>query len=891
MSLLPGTRLGSYTISGQIGAGGMGEVYRARDSRLDRDVAIKVLPPIFAADTERLTRFEREAKTLAALNHPNIAHIHGLEVHEPAGSGSSATRALVMELVEGEDLAARLARGAVPLAEALPIAKQIAEALEAAHEQGIIHRDLKPANVKVRSDGTVKVLDFGLAKALTPDGSGATGDVINSPTLTVGATQMGMILGTAAYMAPEQARGKTVDRRADIWSFGVVLAELLTGERAFKGEGVSEVLAKVIEREPDLSGLPANTPSSVRRLLTRCLAKDPKQRLRDIGEARIAIAEGERELMQGHSSPTGMMAPATAVRAWRRALPWVLVTGLAGTLALVLMPSAGDPINRSPIARTQIGLPPGVELYSAVGASLSLSPDGTTLAFVGVGNGVRRVYLRRLDQFEVTSLAGTETAVACVFSPDGRYLLVGLADSSLRRLRLSDNLVDPVAPNSSEYLGGWTSDGRIVLTKEGRLWLLSNTPGAAPTQLTTAEPGSTVIDFKPVPVPGTDALLFASGRPEAQDTSRIDALRIDTMTRSTVVERAGSPTLTSTGHLLFLRDGVVMAARFDARTLTLTGEPSPVLRDVNVVRNRGVSAIMTVSDTGTLVYAHTLGTPSEIVSVSRAGADRTLVTAPRPVANPRLTTDGRWLLFEEIGGALWVQDLERQSLARLTDGTTLAAFPILTRDGREAIYRSPGAMFRVPLDGSRKPTKIAGTQANEYPTGLTPDGTTLIYTRIAPNTAGDIYELPLAGGEPKLLVSTAAYEGGAQLSPDGKWLVYASNEGGSSEIFVQPYPALDRRIQVSSGGGVQPAWNPKGGEMVYRSGDKMMSVRLTATPAGPVLTPPVALFAGRAAYGGGLTIANFSVASDGDHFIVVRDQSGASVNVVFNWFDELARVQ
>ena len=334
MALPSGTRIGVYQILAQIGVGGMGEVYRARDTKLERDVAIKILPELFAADPDRLTRFEREARTLAALNHPNIAHIHGLEQQ-------GRLHALVMELVDGEDLAHRLSRGAIPLPEALPIARQIAEALEAAHEQGIIHRDLKPANIKVKDDGTVRVLDFGLAKALTPDG-GASADGMNSPTLTARATQMGFILGTAAYMAPEQARGKVVDRRADIWSFGVVLVELLTGVQAFAGEDVSEVLAKVIEREPDLSRLPPGVPASLRTLLARCLAKDPKQRLRDIGEARIAIEEAQRQLTGQSTSSGALSAPVApiaarpAASAWRRAAPWAItVASLAAVVWLL----------------------------------------------------------------------------------------------------------------------------------------------------------------------------------------------------------------------------------------------------------------------------------------------------------------------------------------------------------------------------------------------------------------------------------------------------------------------------------------------------------------------------------------------------------------------------
>jgi len=936
MSLNPGTRMGPYEIVSPLGAGGMGEVYRARDTKLGRDVALKILPDLFAQDPERLARFEREARMLAALNHPNIAHLYGVE--EAAG-----VRALVMELVEGDDLSTLIARYAgsedpasirkspagtgggvtrvgrvfrpgasgIPLADALPIARQLADAIEAAHEQGVIHRDLKPANIKVRSDGTVKVLDFGLAKALDAGSQDpASMDVMNSPTMSrlrqgygEAGTQMGVILGTAAYMAPEQARGKVVDRRADIWSFGVVLIELLTGERAFQGEDVSEVLAKVLEREPDLSKLPTDTPPSVRRVIARCLIKDPKQRLRDIGEARITIAEAERELAQGPSSGSAAVAPTPAVAApvWRRALPWALVAGLLMTLGAVFARDrTSSTTTPAVITRLQIALPLSVELYTFVGASVSLSPNGSTLAFisVGAGDGVRRVYQRRLDQFEITPVRGTESAVSCVFSPDGRELLVRLTDTSLRRIRLSDGVIETITPATNAYWAAWLPNGRVVFTKDRRLWMSGETPGAAPTQLTDAQAGSTASEVQPVAVPGGKAVLFVSARPEAPDSSRIEALSLADKVKTTVVERASFPVLTPTGHLLFLRDGVLLAAPFDVPSLKTTGEATPVLRDFHVVGILDVSAInMAVSETGVLAYVSTTSVQSEIVSVSRrTGEEQILLSNQRPAANPQLSRDGRQLLLEEIGAGLRVWDLERRTPTRLAEGSPQASFPVFARDRRDVIFRGSSGLFRQPIDGSTKPVQIAGSDANEYPTGMTPHDADVLFTKITATTSGDIYALPLAGGKERALVSTAAYEGGAQISPDGKWMVYVSNElGGGYEIFLQPYPpALDQRQKVSLAGGIHPVWNPvwnpKGGEIFYRSGDKMMSVRLTVTPAGATLTTPVELFSGRYAFGNGNTMANFSVTRDGERFILVK-QSGANLNVVLNWFEELKRVR
>ncbi len=902
MSLAPGTRVGPYEIVGALGAGGMGEVYRARDARLDRDVAIKILPELFAQDPERLTRFEREAKALAALNHPNIAAIYGIEVPEKtsgvfsASAGSEKTpdvfsdgRALVMELVEGEDLSAIIARGALPLAEALPLARQIADALEAAHEQGIVHRDLKPANIKVRADGTVKVLDFGLARTL--DSGPGTQDQSNSPTLTARATQMGMIIGTAAYMAPEQAKGKAVDRRADIWAFGVVLYEMLTGRRAFEGEDVSTTLAAVLMKDPEWAPLPKDTPPSLRRLITRCLLKDPKARLRDIGEARVALDDAQRELTAGPSASMSPTVSAVSAPLWHRALPWTLVAGLLVGLIWTWASSSGNAATPPAITRLQVSLPPGVEHYTAAGAAIALSPDGSTLAFVGVAAGVRQVYLRRLDQFQAAPLKGSEGAVSCAFSPDGRELLVGGSDRSLRRVRLADGLVEPVAPVTSDFLGAWLDDGHIVYTNDGHLWMAAETPGSPPQQLTGIDTGSTGQEGNPVRIPGADALLFVSTQDDALISSRIEALTLDTKARTIVAERASSPILTNTGHLLFVRENALLAVRFDPKTLKTVGDASTVLNDVSIVRNLTVSAIMAVSDSGTLAYASGTTAEGELVSVSRKGEERTLLHTQRPALNPRLSPDGRRLVFEELGGGLWVQDLDRATLAPLTDRATSASFPIFSRDGREVVFRTPNGMFRQPLDGNAKPEHIAGTAASEFPTGFTLDGKELIYTKLTATTSGDVYTIPLEGGKPRALLSTGAYEGGAQLSPDGRWMAYVSNELGNSEIFLQPYPALNQRIQVSSGGGIHPVWNPKGGEILYRSGDRIMSVRVTASPSGPVLTAPAAVISGRYAFGGGLTIPNFSVSSDGAHFILVKEQSGASLNVVLNWFEELKKVR
>ena len=897
MPIPPGTRVGPYEIVGAIGAGGMGEVYRARDNRLGRDVAIKVLPALFATDTERLQRFEREARTLAALNHPNIAHVLGLEEFE-------SSRALVMEFVDGDDLSTRIARGPVPLDEAIGLARQIALALESAHEQGVIHRDLKPANIKVTADGTVKVLDFGLAKALLPagaSGAGVAGDAaMNSPTLTARATELGLILGTAAYMAPEQARGKVVDRRADIWSFGVVLTEMLTGERAFKGDDVTEVLAKVIERDPDLSKLPPRTPATVRKLIARCLAKDPKQRLRDIGEARILLDDviatpHGTGLASTHQELDARPRPADAAVAspMQRALPWALAA-LATAAAIFFWfqrgPGAGGvtaAAESSRPTRLQIAMPAGIDLYTAVGAAFSLSPDGQALAFIGTRGGVRQAFIRRFDTFDVSPVRGSEGSVSCIFSPDGRDLLIGTSDTSLKRIRLVDGFMTVAAKGTSDYVGAWLPNGRIVYASDGRLFMTGATEGGEPTQLTQPVQGSTSVESMPVPIPGANAVAFISARPEAVDSARIEVLTLGDLKRTPIVERGFAPKFTPTGHLLFMRDNEELAVRFDVARLAPVGDPVPVLSGITIIRNRGVAPLLAVSQSGTLVYSSAAAAHTELVSVSRQGAEQVLLRMDRAAANPRVSPDMRRVLIEEIGGGLWLFDIERKVESPVTDRALLAGFPILGVGGREVIYRSPGGLFRQPLDGSTRSTHIAGTGSNEFPSSVSSGGAYLLYTKLDPTTAGDIYDVPIGGGTPRALVKTPAYEGGAQVSPDGKWIIYVSNELSQNEVFLQAYPAADRRLQVSSGGGIHPAWNPKGGEIFYRRGDDMMSVKVTFGSSGPALTSPAKVFTGRYGFGGGLTIPNYSVSPDGNQFFMIKEQSRAILNVVLNWFDDL----
>jgi serine/threonine protein kinase len=495
LALTAGTRLGVYEITASIGEGGMGQVYRATDTTLGRQVAIKLLPDAFASDPERMARFEREAKTLASLNHPNIAAIYGFDK-------SAGLHALVMELVDGDDLSQRIARGAIPIDEALPIAKQIAEALEAAHEQGIVHRDLKPANIKLRPDGTVKVLDFGLAKALDPAPSS---DLSQSPTIaTPAATRMGVIMGTAAYMSPEQARGKTVDKRTDIWAFGCVVYEMLTGKAAFGGETLTDIVAAVVTNEPDWAALPANMPASARALLRRCLQKDLGRRLQHAGDARIeideAIAEPAPRPQSAHASrPTAPFA---------RVIPWATVALLALALLITQIASRRAGSSSPRVVRVELNMPAGVEVATASTPNLSISPDGTRLAFIGGLGGLRRLYVRRFDEFEATPLRGTETVNICFFSPDGGALAFVTTDRVLKKVSLADGLVTTVVVGADYTAGAWGPDDRITFGRGGTLWQVPATGGPA-RQLTTLDSGKNErLHAYPTVVAGGKAILF-----------------------------------------------------------------------------------------------------------------------------------------------------------------------------------------------------------------------------------------------------------------------------------------------------------------------------------------------------------------------------------------------
>jgi serine/threonine-protein kinase len=881
--IAPGTRLGAYEIVGQLGAGGMGDVYRARDTKLNREVAIKILPTEFALDADRLARFTREAQVLAALNHPNIAQIYGFD-------DANDVHALVLELVEGPTLADRIAQGPIPLDEALPIAKQIAEALEAAHEQGIVHRDLKPANIKLRPDATVKVLDFGLAKLADPvAGVKSAGHATRSPTITSPAmmTRVGMILGTAAYMSPEQAKGKPADKRADIWAFGCVLYEMLTAARAFPGEDVTEILAAVVRAEPDWHALPTPTPPNVRHLLRRCLQKDPRLRLRDAGDAGIEIQDAIAYPAQ---------ASTTLAAEGKRAVPLrvasvlvILIAVIAATATWNLKPVPAAP---RPVTRMVITLPPGDALAWDLPA-LAVSGDGSRLAYVAVRGGTRQIYLRALNSFDSTPLAGTERGYAPFFSPDGQWLGF-FEDGRLKKVPVNGGPVLTLADAPAPHGATW-SRSTIIFSPNGVGPAVQvSDAGGTPHPVTRMEKGDTG-HYYPEFLPDGRAVLF--GAFTAWDESRpVRVLIIDTGEQRSLSVNGGFPRYAQSGHLVYALGGTLMAAPFDLQRLDVTGAAVPVVENVQRSASSG-AAQYAISSTGSLVYVR--GAQAEqrrLVWVDRRGREDPL---PAPVrayefAMLRLSPDGRRLAVG-TDNQIWLYDLARETLTRLTvEGVGYVA-PVWTPDSqRIAFTRLKDGVFNVywqRADGSGGLERLTNRELSQFPQSFSPDGQLLAYMEVDPK-GSDIWVLRMSDRKAQPFLTTPFIEAAPQFSPDGHWLAYISNESGRYEVYVQAYPGPGGKHQVSAEGGTEPMWSPKGGELFFRDGDRLMAVDITTQPMFSVGKPRM-LFERHYMPTTG-TIPYYTVTADGQRFVFVKDYEKSTpitqISVVENWFDELKRL-
>lgn len=832
-----GKTVGHYQVTEKIGEGGMGEVYRATDPRLNRDVALKVVPEAFAGDAQRMARFTREAQLLASLSHPNIGAIHGLEEGE-------GVRALVLELIEGETLEERNLRGSVPLEEALPIALQIAEALETAHEKGIIHRDLKPANIKLTPEGQIKVLDFGLAKALAgePD---LPADLSHSPTLTVAATQAGVIIGTAAYMSPEQAKGLLADRRADIWAFGVVLHEMLTGRQLYAGETVSETLARVIERQPDLDLLPAATPTRIRELLRRCLTKDPQRRLQSIGEARIAVQEA-----LAHPEETAPRSAATAPGSsvLGRVVPWSLATVCLLALGVLWFLQPAPPLPGSPV-RLHAELGADISLFTELGSAAALSPDGRLLAFVAgsASGGGRKLYVRQLRQLAATPLSGTDDARNPFFSPDGQWIAF-FADNKLKKVAATGGAAITLAETQEDRGGSWGDDGTIVFSPGTRGALLRvSSAGGSPEPLTALdeEAGETTHRWPQI-LPGSEAILFTVHHGGGSfDDANVVIQSLGTGDRK-VVQRGGfHARYLSSGHLVYHHESTLFAGLFDLKRLEMMSQPAPVLEGVASNRNNG-GAQFTFSATGTVAYLPGEGASTEntLYWLKHEGPLKPLREAAAAYSSPRFSPDGRRLALDvsESGQAdVWVYEWERDTMSRLTFDPAEESDPVWTPNGRRITFGSARGgkatfnLFWKQADGTGEVQRLTQSENHQYPLSWHPEGRWLAFIEQHEDQSWDIRVLPMEGdeasgwkaGEPTTFLSTPFEELDPMFSPDGRWIAYMSNESGSVEVYVRPFPGPGGKWQISTAGGTQPVWSRQGKELFYRAQERIMVTSYT----------------------------------------------------------------
>ena len=882
MPLANGTRLGPYEILSPLGAGGMGEVYRAMDSKLGREVAIKVLPESFAQDPGRMTRFSREAHVLASLNHPNIAQIYGVE-----------ECAFVMELAEGLTLAERIARGPMPLEEALPVIKQVAEALEYAHDRGVIHRDLKPANIKVTPEGRVKVLDFGLAAVMARASAFDSRDPAVSPTITMQATLAGTIMGTAAYMSPEQARGQSVDRGADIWAFGVVLYEMLAGRPLFAGPTISDTLAAVLNREPDLAAIPAQ----LRPVIDRCLRKDTRRRWRDIGDVRVALEEG-------------VTAAPPAAPARHVAMPWIAAAVVLATIALVgwlVAWRAARPVDH-PLTRLSVDL--GPEAMMGLNTTVVVSPDGRRLVYPARGpNGQQRLATRLLDHLEATPLPGPENARDPFFSPDGQWIGF-FAANQLKKISIQGGAPVTLCPAASPRGASWGEDGNIVAALDSFSGL-SRVPaaGGTPQRLTKLAVGA-VTHRWPQVLPGGQAVLFTASRsPIAQENANIEVMSLKTGQIKTLQRGGYFGRYLPSGHLVYVHQGVLFGVALDPVRLEVRGTPIPLLEDVGANATLGGGQFEFYgepSGPGTLVYLAGKGAAQrwQVAWLDNSGKMQPLMATPRAYNLPRFSPDGRRLAISD-GSDLYIYDWERDTTSRLTF-TANARTSVWSPDGKHIVFgtlTAGSALFWMRSGGGGEPQRLLESQSDLVAWSFSSDGRRLACHEINPETGYDLWTVPLdtsdpdhpKAGKPEPFLQTPANELVPRFSPDGRWIAYRSDESGTEEIYVRPFPSsAGGKWQISTGGGLYGIWSNNGRELFYETADnRIMVMDYTVNgdafvPGKPRLWSSTQLF-----YPG---LSNLDLAPDGKRFAVftMPEATGGekgSVHVIFllNFFDELRR--
>jgi tRNA A-37 threonylcarbamoyl transferase component Bud32/dipeptidyl aminopeptidase/acylaminoacyl peptidase len=883
----PGQSLLQYRLVEQIGAGGMGVVWRATDSALGRDAAIKILPDVFSGDPERLVRFEREAKLLASLSHPNIASVYGLHV-------SDGVRFLAMEMVKGEDLAARVARGPIPVDEALGLARQIADALETAHENGVIHRDLKPANVRLTAEGTAKVLDFGLAKAFDAFSASGRDQQGLSPTVTSAGSVMGMILGTAAYMSPEQARGKPVDRRTDIWSFGCVVYEMLTGKRPFDGETVSDSIAKILQTDADLSKLPARTPRAVRELIARCLEKDPKRRLRDIGDARLVLEDVARAGI-GSTADEGPAARRSTRSGW---LPWA-VAGAAVAAAVALFavaPRGGTAANATRGAKFLALNAPGGMRFTDQPGDIVVAPDGRSIVVVApAGEDTPRLYLRRFDDPAWRALPGTEGAYFPFWSGDGR--LVGFfASNKLKKIAIGGGTAETICDAAAGRGGTWNQDGLILFAPgpSGPLMQVKAEGGAVTpaTELDAAmgEVGHRFPRFLPdgrhfmyasVPVHdgGHDTWLASLGSKE----------------RKLVVNSDGVPSFAAPDRLVYRRNKTLYVQPFDPGVGHVVGE-ARALVEAGLTEGFMASPTSSAAGGGVLAFIPLLDSSTELVSFSLDGVQGdTLPLAAGQYNEVRFSPDGTRVAtarFERdnpltAGSDIWLVDLARKNGSRVTFDPQFEFSPVWSPDGKTIFFNGnkTGAylIYRLSAEGAGEAVAISKARGlSQSPDDITPDGRQLVFESQEPQTGFDLWILDTAGGKPPIAYLNSAYnDSDARLSPDGRWIAYISNENGRDEVYVQSFPTPGSKVQVSSGGSnVAPVWRRDGKRLFFvATGGTMMAADVTPGSALRVAAPVKLFRLPR-------PCRFFDVAPDGKTILAsmsASDAAGRTIGVILDW--------
>jgi eukaryotic-like serine/threonine-protein kinase len=880
MSIAAGTRLGPYEVLAPLGAGGMGEVYKARDTRLERTVAIKVLPQRLSSSPETRQRFEREARTISQLSHPHICALYDV-------GREGEIEYLVMEYLEGETLSERLAKGALPLEQTLRYGQEIADALDKAHRQGIVHRDLKPGNVMLTKSG-VKLLDFGLAKAMAP--AEAKSSLTSLPTQQ-GLTQEGTILGTFQYMAPEQLEGREADARTDIFALGATLYEMATGRKAFEGASQASLITAIMSSQPpSISAIAPMAPPALDRVVKVCLAKDPEDRwqsARDVASELKWIAEG--------GSQAGVPAPVASRRRLRERVVWALAGALAGAIAAALaarawMRAGGE---RRPGAALSVALPATEQLVVLQTHCLAVSADGTRIVYVAAGGGARQLYVRPLDRFAATPIPGTEGAENPFFSPDGQWIAF-VADSKLKKVSLGGGPPVILAESRAALGGSWGPDDTILFTTDftSGIWKVS-AKGGEPQRVTAPDPTRRErAQLWPRFLPGGKTALFTIWTGTSWDEARIAVVDLATGKHRTVLEGGTDARYAPTGQLVYERGGSLLAVPFDTKRMEVTGSPATVLTGVRSGMNNGESHF-DFSQEGSLAYLPG-GLQAEertLVWLDRRGAAVPVLETPRPYADPVLSPDGRRLALTVEGATfdVWVYELDRGTLTRLSFGGDDSE-PTWSRDGRRIAWTSSRGgrqnVFWRAADGSGAEERLTTSDHPQRPQSFSADGKFLAFVDVDPSTGDDLWLLPLDGDrKPVVFLKTPFNEGQAQFSPDGKWIAYTSNESGRNEVYVTPFPRPGGKLQISIDGGSQPTWSPAGRELFYRKEDKLLAV-LVETKVGLTAGKPSVLFEGK-------FVGGYDPTPDGQRFVMMRSNEAQSapkqINVLLGWFEDLER--